>query len=191
MSERMTIRDIAGFCPEEAVWKMLADVSFFLLKEVNCYRLTPDSIVIDGKTFMVAEDEDCQSPLTEFLAPEQDNREKTEAVQMVWSLGAVAYFMATGHIVFGGHGSSYQKEHPSVVLPILPKDLHKLTPVLQKCLNYTPDKRIRLNDLKEIALKGLNACEKEQRRQVDSTAKKTVKEVKSIGEKWPEEMREV
>lgn len=191
MSERMTIRDIAGFCPEEAVWKMMADVSEFLLKEENCYGLTPDSIVLDGNTFMVETDGDCKSPSIEYLAPEQDNEGKTETAQIVWSLGAVAYYMATGHIVFGGHGGNYQKGHPSVALPVLPKGIQALTPVLQKCLCYAPEERIKLKELKELVQKGLNACEKKQRRQADSTAKEPVKEVNNIGEKWPEEMIEV
>ena len=186
-SDRITIRDIAGFCPEEAVWKMMADVSASLLKEKSCYCLTPESVIVDGYNFIVETD---HSIVGEFMAPEQDGSEMTKASQMVWSLGAIAYYMATGHVVFGGHGSAYQKEHVSAPLPVLPKGLQMLTPVVQKCLNYSPDNRISLNELIELTEKGLASCEKQQRKDKPSTSK--VQENKSgiIGDKWPEEMIE-
>lgn len=53
MNERLTIQEIAGFCPEEAVWKMLADVSNFLSKEDAGYQLGADTIVVVGDQFMV------------------------------------------------------------------------------------------------------------------------------------------
>ena len=190
-SDRMTIRDIAGFCPEEAVWKMIADVSELLLKEGYGNMLTPDSIVVEGYAFMVETGGEGISPSTEFLAPEHESGVKSDEIQMVWSLGALAYYTATGHIIFGGHGGRYQKAHPSVALPVLPKGLQALTPVLQKCLCFAPDERIKLNDLRELAQQGLKACEKRQRRQSVSATNESNKEVKPIGEKWPEEMIEV
>ena len=106
----MTIRDIAGFCPEEAIWKMMVDVSSFLQKDETSIFLTPDSVTVDGSTFIVESNHEMSS---EFNAPEYQDSQKPDEKQMVWSLGAVAYYMATGHIVFGGHGGSYQKEHSS------------------------------------------------------------------------------
>ena len=186
--ERMTIRDIAGFCPEDAIWKMMADVSAFLLKDEMEYTLTPDSIMIDGNMFMVTK---AREALNEFIAPEQHNEQSTGVAQMVWSLGAVAYYAATGHVVFGGHGGSYQKEHPSVALPILPKAFQTLTPVLQRCLCYAPEGRINLKELYESSQKGFVDCDKQQRKRNAVTAKEQEKVVKNIGEKWPEEMIEV
>lgn len=187
MKGKVTIRDIAGFCPEEAVWKMMADVSAFLLKEGAGYVLTPDAIVVDGKMFMVEKESETQN---EFLAPEQHDNRPTDDSQMVWSLGAVAYYAATGHVVFGGHGGSYQSEHPSVALPTLPKGLQLLTPVLQKCLCYIPDERISMMELNALSLKGLTACGQRQRKKCAEIAREQKKTVKTIGEKWPEEMIE-
>jgi len=187
-NERMTLRDIAGFCPEDAIWKMMADVSAFLLKDGMEHVLTPDSIMIDGNMFMVTKEREA---LNEFIAPEQHDEQSTGVAQMVWSLGAVAYYTATGHVVFGGQGGSYQKEHPSVALPILPKDFQTLTPVLQRCLCYAPEGRFNLKELYESSQKGFVDCEKQQCNRNVETAKKQEKVVNNIVEKWPEEMIEV
>ncbi len=190
----LTLRDIAGFCPEEAVWKMLADVSRFVQKEGTSCTLTPDTIVIDGDSFMVIPSANAESTC-----------ETTSQKALVWSLGAVAYFTATGHVVFGGHGESYQQEHPSVPLPVLPKDFQALTPVLQKCLCYLPDDRMSMEELMNLSQKGLEACAKRQRtpftssflRPIGSKRPKTERggEVSPIGEgmegAWPEEMIEL
>jgi len=99
--------------------------------------------------------------------------------------------MATGHVIFGGHGSGYQKEHSSVPLPVLPKGLQNLTSVLQRCLSYCPQDRIGLEELNELSLQGFLSCEKKQRIKTDLIVKDVKSEVKTIHEKWPEEMIEV
>ena len=188
MNKKMTIREIAGFCPEEAVWKMMADVSGSLLQETQGCVLTPDSIVIDGKMFLVESGHDV---LNEFMAPEDNGESLPNVAQMVWTLGSLGYYTATGRIIFGGHGGCYQKEHPFVALPVLSKDLQALNSVLQKCLCYLPDSRISIGELNQLSLKGLAACEKQQRRKSAQPANETSIEVKHTGEKWPEEMIEI
>lgn len=188
MTGRITIRDIAGFCPEEAIWKMMADVTGLMIKANEGYVLTPESIVIDGNSFMI---EAGREIIQEFIAPEGIAGGKYGMNQMVWSLGATAYYMATGHIIFGGHGSSYQKEHSSVPLPVLPKGLHALTSVIERCLTYSPDDRIGLKELNEVSTQGVLSCEKQQREKIVSTDKGQKTKVKYSGEKWPEEMIEV
>lgn len=183
----MTIKDIAGFCPEEAIWKMMADVSSFLLKDCNVYTLTPDTIVIDGNTFMI---EPCLDVDSEFLAPEQCGLQSPAGEQMIWSLGAVIYYMATGHIIFGGHGGKYQREHPAVSLPIMPKSLQALTPIVHKCVDVCPSKRISLEKLNVYARNGLEICSKRQREKQDSSKAKPAYNEKQ-GEKWPEKMMEI
>ena len=58
MKYYMTIRDIAGFCPEEAVWKMMTDVSKCLLTDGFNHTLSPDSVVIVGDSFIIAKEHD-------------------------------------------------------------------------------------------------------------------------------------
>ena len=188
MIGKITIRDIAGFCPEEAIWKMMADVSGLLIKANDGNVLTPESILIDGNSFMIEEGHEI---MQEFIAPECIAGGNHGMNQIVWSLGAVAYYMATGHVIFGGHGSRYQKEHSSVSLPVLPKGLQTLTSVIQRCLAYSPDDRIGLKELNEISSQGVLSCEMQQREKSVSTTEEKKTKVKYSGEKWPEEMIEV
>lgn len=187
MNKQMTIRDVAGYCPEEAVWKMIADVSSLLVSEKYDNNLSPSSIMIDGNSFLIRK---AQIEYV-FLAPENNNQTENEK-ELVWSLGAIAFYAATGHVVFGGQGSSYQREHPSVALPSLPKKWQTMTPVLQKCLSYNPDERIGLKELNEIAQKGLLECNKQIRLKQNITKQKEIKkEFKYSDESWPEEMVEI
>lgn len=188
MSERMTIRDIAGFCPEEAVWKMMADISEYLLKDHADCLLSPGSIMIDGDLFLVATG---QERVNEFTAPELTDNQKADEKGLVWSLGAIVYYLATGHIIFGGHGSCYQRGHPNVSLPILPKSLQALTPVIQRCLCYSPDERICMKELNDLSVKGLSFCKKQQRQKTVVKERKQETIVNCCGEKWPEEMIEI
>lgn len=190
MKEKMTIRDIAGFCPEEAIWKMIADVSGCLLNDGVCNWFSPNSVIVDGSSFMV---NSTQKIEYEFYAPEHKDGQQSDEKEKVWTLGAIIYYMSTGHIVFGGYGGRYQREHPLVSLPALPKGLYSLTSLLQKCLCYDSKERIGLKDLNEHARKGLEECCKQRREKNRSSMKKQNKEnvVKYTGEKWPEEMIEV
>ena len=190
MSERMTIRDIAGFCPEEAIWKMIADVSECLLDDGIGNGLSPGSVTVDGSSFMVKRNQDTEN---EFRAPEHGDGQQSDEKEEVWSLGAIAYYASTGHVVFGGHGGKYQKEHPLVSLPALPKGLQSLTSLLQKCLCYDPNERIGLKDLNDLARKGLEDCGKQIRKKAMSAKEEEGKgnSVKYTGEKWPEEMIEL
>lgn len=171
MSNELTLRDIAGFCPEEAIWKMLADVSDFLLKEDCGYQISTDTIAVTGNQFMVTGEKN------------QASRE-----EMVWTLGATAFYAATGHPVFGGHGYSYQQEHPHVALPVLQKSFQALTPVIHQCLCIDAADRISMEQLRRFAEKGLTACSQRQRVKSDPV-KELIKENSHHGEKWPEEMK--
>ena len=190
----MTIHDIAGFCPEEAVWKLLADVSECLLNDGVGNGLSPGVVTIDGNTFMVNGTEEAENT---FQAPEHKDGQPSDEKENVWSLGATAYYAATGHVVFGGHGGSYQKEHPLVTLPALPKGMQALTPLMQRCLCYDANERIGLKALNDLARKGFEECGKlgrtfrgkrrEERGERRENSAFPIKEER--GEKWPEEMR--
>lgn len=183
----MKIKDIIGLCPEEAIWKMMADISEFLIKDSHTHVLDPDNITIDGDTFLIGS---AQKVAKEFLPPEQEVSEPPGMPQMVWSLGALAYYAASGHVVFGGHGGSYQKEHPHVPLPKLPKSMRALTPVVQQCLHSDPSERIELEKLHDLAVNGLRACSQRQREKSDVLDNGHPGEKTAEGEKWPEEMTE-
>jgi hypothetical protein len=171
----MTIRHIAGLCPEEAIWKMMADVSDTLLTEDNSLLLTEDSIVVDGEMFTVN-----SSPTD------------THAAEQVWAIGAMAYYMATGHTVFGGHGKNYQQAHPHVTLPAMPKGMQGLTPIMQQCLHPAPKERIGLEQLREKARQGLAVCKARTRQPLPhDTDRPAEKKYNNQGQRWPEEMTKI
>lgn len=179
--------DIVGFCPEEAVWKMLADISTLLLKDNTACWLSPDAIAIEGDMFIIE-----KKPMADaaFLPPEEDNSQQPTTAQKVWMLGAIAYYMATGHIIFGGHGGSYQKAHPQVALPTMPKAFQSLTPVVQQCLCHRPSARISMEQLSTLSRKGLSVCSQRSRSEWhgNEPSCKTKNREKTTGDKWPEEM---
>lgn len=184
--KRITLRDIAGFCPEEAVWKMMADVTLFLVKDNPQDNISPEAIIVDGNKFILEVGHVAE---IEFLAPELEFNQISGPPQNVWTLGALAYYLVTGHIIFGGHGGIYQKKHASVALPIMPKGFHALTSVLHKCLCPYPEERISLEELSNLVQKGLTTCEKQERMRI---AKNNI-EIKNKyhGDRWPEKMIEI
>lgn len=167
----MKLQDIAGFCPEEAIWRMLADVSRFVISDGGGYTLDANTVAVDGSHFMVTAEND-----------------GTQAADMVWALGALAYYAATGHEVFGGHGAAYQQEHPSVALPSMPKTFQALTAIVHACLCYDTSQRTTLQALSEAAQKGLDACAAQQRSKDDANVSKSTPKANGTIEKWPEEM---
>lgn len=188
MNSVLNLIDIAGFCPEEAVWKMITDVCEFLSKDPSVSFLSPRTIVVDGETFLV---EAGDKPNEYYLAPEQLNgNQRSTQEQLVWQIGAVAFFMATGHLPFGGHGSRYQREHPHVTLPVLPKAFQSLSPIVQRCMYTNPSKRITMEELKKVAHNGLLVCSQRQRSKV-TQQNKSIETKKYQKEKWPEKMIEV
>lgn len=184
----MTVRDIVGLCPEEAIWKMMVDISEFMKECKEGHVLAPGNIAIDGDSFFVGNAGEVES---EFLAPEQDASSLPDSAQVVWSLGAVAYYAASGHVVFGGHGGCYQRLHPNVPLPTLPKSMRSLTPVIQRCLCSNPSERIGLEELNRLARKGLSDCSGRQRERSEMyNGVQPGKDHDKAG-KWPEEMMEI
>ena len=174
--KRITIQDIAGFYPEEAVWKMMADVSAFLEKDGMDCILTPDAIIVDVNTFIVEPSLEKQE---EFLSPELNENIIPGKPQMVWAIGAVAYYMSTGHVIFCGHGGEYQMKHPSVPLPVLPKGKQALKSALHQCVCFNPQERISLEELNVYSLKRLSSIEKRQRMNNVRTSKKEETEIEN------------
>lgn len=186
MNKRITLRDIAGFCPEEAIWKMVADLGQSIKDNHQC-PLSPDGVIIDGVNYLL--DENCTGQ-AEFLAPETAEDFPCGKQQGVWTLGALIYYASSGRALFGGYGGTYQKSHPNVLLPSLHKDHQSLTALMQQCLQHDPGARISIDQLVIEAQKGLENCRKATRRHIDGVEETTVATVKQQKENWPEEMKE-
>ena len=153
----LTLQDIAGYCLEEALWKMLADVSGAWMDALGACPAVydPSQVLVDGDDFSV-QATDAVPHHEEFAAPEGGNSQ--EAASLVWTLGALVCFASSGHGIFGGRGGAYQRRHPTVALPVLRREHSALTPLVQRCLQYHPSDRPTLQQLHELALAGLQAC---------------------------------
>lgn len=186
MNDTMTLCSIAGYSYESALWKLLIDIcDEFLQEEMRGWLIvTPDSVYIEDNTFHI--DGTLQDVMPEFIPPEGISEIDEAAV--VWSIGAVACFVSSGHYIFGGRGGAYQKKHPKVDLPVLRKDHSALTPLVQRCLCYSPAQRISIKDLKLQALKGLEQSEKQKRRETLQIDKSFGKHIVIPDDVWPEKM---
>lgn len=183
MSDRcLTLKSIAGYCIEEALWKLVIDmVSDIQEKKFVLGGIDPDMVVIENEDFHILPKEDV---MPSFCAP----KGKPIEAAMVWSLGALLCYASSGHLIFGGNGSLYQSKHPDVKLPALQKRHSSLTPLVQRCLAFSPEKRIGLDELMIEARKGLELCKKRGRIKSNAKTEKKHPVISSLDERWPEEM---
>ena len=182
MSEKMNISTMAGFCNEQALWKLLADLTCDSSKWMIP---APELILVDGDGFRF-DKEGTREQATVFYPPEGCNN-YTEA-GFVWSLGALVCYASSGHYVFGGRGGAYQHEKPDVDLPTLRKEHSALTPIVKRCLCYSPSDRINLKELRDLAVKGLESSNQISRlkRLIDSS--EMIDSPECIDDVWPEKM---
>jgi len=187
MNKRITLEQIAGYCHDQAIWKLIADLASGVASKSDCL-LSPAAVIVDGNTFLI---DDSAPVMKEFRAPECIDSKTSAQAQQVWSIGAIAHYASSGRILFGGNGSNYQHEHPEAPLPVLQKKHQALTPLVQRCLCHDPSQRISLQELANEARCGLERCSNSPRQPLQSTSKtpSTVKPAASA-ESWPEEMTE-
>lgn len=183
MSDRsLTLKSIAGYCIEEALWKFVIDITAEIQeKKYVLGGMDPDMVVIENEDFHILPKENV---ISSFCAPEC----KSSEAAMVWSLGALLCYASSGHLIFGGSGSLYQRKHPDVKLPALQKRHSPLTPLMQRCLVFSPEKRIRMDELVIEARKGLELCKKRGRRKSNVKVERNCPVISSLDERWPEEM---
>ena len=185
MNDRIRLRDIAGYCAEDAVWKMVVGLCDIVADNNQCV-LTPDTIIVDNSNFIHGKQNDSES---EFLPPESAEGELKTDAQHVWTIGALIYYVSSGRVIFGGYGGEYQRNHPKVQLPSLQKAHCALTHLMQRCLAYEPTERVSVQELHSLALNGLQKCmNKERQKRVinKEVVRKTA--VISVETLWPEEM---
>lgn len=183
----MTIRAIAGYCFESILWKMVLDLSKDLYVHTpRVWRvLTPDIVTIDGEDFHIT-DNDVSEQAKEFFPPE--GIEDLDEAGVVWSLGALVCYASSGHYIFGGRGGIYQCNHPRVELPSLRKVHSSLTPIIQRCLCYSPSQRISLKELHDLSTRGFDSCEKKARIRIEQPIIGTIITSSIPDDTWPEKM---
>lgn len=188
MIDSLRLRHIAGYCPEEAIWKMIIDLCDSVSGQTDMPLLSPESIVVDADSFLV---DIRQTEMSEFLPPEcQGNNFSFTSQQFVWSIGACVYFASSGRTLFGGHGGSYQRSYPRVALPVLQKKHRALTPVVQRCLPSEPSARISLQELLEISKKERARCLNTQRQRIAPQIT-TPAPRRQDSDSWPDEMTDL
>lgn len=156
MTDRITIHSVAGYCNEKTLWKLLVDLT--AEKKEDCSEEwkvpMPERIVVDGDDFIIDSNEP-KEVAVEFYPPEGiDNYDEAG---YVWSLGALVCYASSGHYIFGGRGGAYQGSNPNVELPTLRKEHSSLSPLIKKCLCYSPSQRISLNELHAQAVLGFES----------------------------------
>lgn len=178
----LTLKSIAGYCIEEALWKCVIDITAEIQeKKFVLGGIDPDMVAIENDDFYILPKDDV---MPSFCAPEG----KSSEAAMVWSLGALLCYASSGHLIFGGSGSLYQSKHPTVKLPVLQKKHSSLTPLVHRCLTFSPEKRICLDELVIEARKGLELCKKRVRSKSDVKVEEMHPMVSNLDERWPEEM---
>ena len=131
--DTVTAGQLAGLCPERAVWRFLAD----MVKGGPLAPLDPDCVRMDPSGHFCQEGKG-KDP--RFLAPASGDGS-------VWSLGAVAYYLVMGTPVFGGRGHDLQKA--GTVIPAIPphRCSRELDGLIRRCLDYDPGKRPSLEEI--------------------------------------------
>ena len=142
--ELIITTNLAGYCMECMLWKLLLDCTSQLIQIGPCL-LDANHIATDGLEFyIVGETETCSE------------------VDAVWALGATISQLSSGHPVFGGKGKRYQEQHPFVQLPSLRQEHDGLTEVVRSCLQATTKRRPSLNELREHAKRGYEESQIQQ-----------------------------
>ena len=183
----MSISTMAGFCNEQALWKLLVDLASYQI-ECNSPKWlipAPEFVLVDGDGFRIDKN-GAKEQTIEFYPPEGRN-DYTEA-SFVWSLGALVCYASSGHYVFGGRGGAYQHDKPDVDLPTLRKEHSALTPIVKRCLRYSPSDRISLKELRELAVKGLESNNQMSRLKRSIESSEMIDSPEYIDDVWPEEM---
>ena len=153
MEEQLNIAEIAGHSNEATTWLLLKEVSADLLEHRLCpidpYRIT---IADEGHFSLTRNDTAAHEG---FDAPEYAEGQPTEK-EVVWSLGATAFFIVMGRQVINGKGGKGQQEHSR--LPYLRSAWPELSELVQHCLRYDPMQRPSLQEVHDKAEQQYERC---------------------------------
>ena len=159
MEEQLNIAEIAGHSNESTAWLFLKEVSSDLLEHGLC-PIDPYRVAItDEGHFSLTR---TGTAIHEgFGAPEYAEGQPSEK-DVVWSLGATAFFIVMGRQVMNGKGGKGQQEHSR--LPYLRSAWPELSELVQHCLRYDPLQRPSLQEVHDKAEQQYERCTIEIRR---------------------------
>lgn len=189
MEEQLNIAEIAGHSNESTAWLLLKEVSTDLLVHGLC-PIDPYRIVItDEGLFSLTR---TGTAIHEgFGAPEYAEGQPYEK-DVVWSLGATAFFIVMGRQVMNGKGGKGQQEHSK--LPYLRSAWPELSELVQHCLRYDSSQRPSLQEVHDKAEQQYERCAIEIRRgpKLKETAKPSATKCNNNIQElafWPEAMQ--
>lgn len=169
----MTVDNIAGYCFESTLWRILCDITSnreFNITPTHYPLIRSNNLLICNESFEIASQTQ--------LCSESD---------AIWHIGALISYLSSGHPIFGGKGKEFHDKHPSIQLPSLRKEHSALTPIVHSCLNANESQRISFAELKKQALIGYNDCIKREKIRIELPQKQSTTSI-SHNEMWPEAM---
>lgn len=188
MKPHITLKEIAGYATEKAVWQLLLDLSALCGKEQLC-GLTADEVMLQGTDFLLHRRPSVETTaFTSFDAPETFSRKEADAASQasdVWTLGALAFYAITGMDVFEGKGGATQTAETAVPQIGSAHAGKQLSTLIHQCLAYAPSARPTAEAITRLAREQL-AQPAMPRKRLSIRAGQSYAE--SLVKFWPEEM---
>ena len=187
MKKTITLKDVAGYATENAVWQMMLNLSEICGQD-KLKNIASDGIAVAGNSF-VLDGGHTSGPeaTTAFAAPEMfDNKTDCPSeASDIWTLGALAFYAITGTDVFEGKGGSTQTKETDVPRLSSGHASQKLSKMIYQCLSYTPMERPTKNEIQQQAREIL-AQPAVPRKRLSAQGGKSYSS--SLIKFWPEEM---
>lgn len=189
MEKELTLKDIAGYVTEKAIWQMMLNLSANWRHGDFC-GLTPDDIHVKNEELSLYSDcLDKNKTFGLFDAPEMFrdhainfDQEKAE----VWTLGALAFYALMGMNVFEGKGGKTQTCDTEVPRISSAHASGSLSALVFRCLNFSPTFRPSMDEVYAIAKKEMMVFPSVPPKKLINTSGKGY--ITSLVKFWPEEM---
>lgn len=191
MEKELTLKDIAGYVTEKAIWQMMLNLSANWRHGDLC-GLTPDDIHVKNEELSLYSDcldKDKNKTFGLFDAPEMFrdhainfDQEKAE----VWTLGALAFYALMGMNVFEGKGGKTQTCDTEVPRISSAHASGSLSALVFRCLNFSPTFRPSMDEVYAIAKKEMMVFPSVPPKKLINTSGKGY--ITSLVKFWPEEM---
>ena len=154
MDETIYAVELAGHCDEITAWRFLKDMSEAIRPD-GTSPISPCHIEIKEDGGFTPAAVPCDHEMKGFNAPEADDGTNNEA-SAVWSLAASLFYLVMGCQVMNGKGGAGQ--HESSKLPYMRSSLPLLSDLVQRCLNYHPERRPSLREINQLATQQHDIC---------------------------------
>ena len=147
---KITLKDIAGYATERAVWQMMSQLAAGATAPLG--EVTPERVEVRGDRFRIADERPSSTANLPFMAPEAVGRQGVADEQAsVWSIGAMAFYMLMGVGIFEGDGGAGQQALTPVPRVGSTHCGSALGNLIHRCLSFHPQERPTLTELQQGA----------------------------------------